>query len=127
VNWNSGGGEGINPNWFISDGEPGTHAPVFDTNSWFSYPKFVESGGPWRALDTQTIPAPHAVYQQILHSLETGESHPLDGGRTLTVQSVISAAYQSGLKQAPISFDGEEMPDKFPLQMPSTPTPEVPS
>jgi len=113
-------GDLTNPNWFIADGAPGTHAPVFDRQLWYTRPELTADGGPWRVLEIGVGDAcggEVAVYEQIAASLATGAPHPLDGQRSLTVQAVIMAGYQSGLTQRPVTLAEVEGLDQFPLRM----------
>ncbi|MCX6971055.1 MAG: Gfo/Idh/MocA family oxidoreductase [Verrucomicrobia bacterium] len=114
-------GDILAPNWFISDGQPGTHAAAFDPKLWFTYPQPVATGGLWREFDCgglNSINGATAAYEQIVASLATGAPHPLDGRRTLTVQNVITAGYQSGITRAPVAVEAVNALEKFPLTLP---------
>jgi predicted dehydrogenase len=111
-------GDSLKPNWYIADGEPGTHAPVFDRQRWFTHPELAAAGGPWRPLDIGTVDAcggEVAAYEQIAASLATGAPHPLDGQRSLTVQTVLMAGYQSGLMRQPVTLEEVKALEQFPL------------
>jgi predicted dehydrogenase len=110
----------LRPNWFVADGTAGTHAPVFDRQLWFTHPELASHGGPWRPLDIEIEDAcggEVAAYEQIAASLATGAPHPLDGQRTLTVQGVIMAGYQSGLAHQPVTLAEAAALDQFPLRL----------
>jgi hypothetical protein len=114
-------GDMVAPRWFLSDGRPGTHAAAFDPKRWFTHPQPAEGGGPWRELDTGGLRSSNgavAAYEQIAGSLATGSSHPLNGRRTLTVQAIITAGYQSGLSRAPVALDDVNAVERFPLTLP---------
>jgi len=114
-------GDILTPNWFISDGQPGTHAASFNPKLWFAHPQPVETGGLWRELDCgglNSINGAVAAYEQIVAALATGSPHPLDGRRTLTVQNIITAGYQSGLDRAPVALEAVNALEKFPLTLP---------
>ena len=113
-------GDILKPNWFVADGTPGTHAPVFDRQRWFTHPELASHGGPWRPLDigiTDACGGEVAAYEQIAASLATGAPHPLDGQRTLTVPGVIMAGYQSGLARQPVTLAEAAALEQFPLRL----------
>jgi predicted dehydrogenase len=114
-------GDILTPNWFVADGQPGTHAAAFDQDLWFTHPHPSEGGGLWRAFDYGGLNSNNgavAAYEQIVASLATGSPHPLDGRRTLAVQNVITAGYQSGLDRAPVALEAINALERFPLTLP---------
>ena len=113
-------GDQLKPNWFISDGKHGSHAPAFDRKLWFTHPQASEKGGPWRPLDTSgrdSDTGEVSAYEMIVESLKTGAPHPLDGRRTLQVQELITAGYQSGLVRGTVGLAETQKIDRFPLLM----------
>jgi UDP-N-acetyl-2-amino-2-deoxyglucuronate dehydrogenase len=111
-------GDRRTPNWFVADGQPGTHQLMFLKEGWFHAPVPVAHGGCWRPLadplpDSQLAGA--RVYQQLLVALADGSAHPLDGARTLDVQTVINAVYAAGNNRAPVTCDEARRLASFPL------------
>lgn len=114
-------GDTISPKWFISDGRPGTHAAAFDPKRWFTHPQPVETGGRWSVFDSDELSSNNgavAAYEQIVASLATGSPHPQDGRRTLAVQNIIIAGYQSGLDRAPVALESVNALTHLPLTLP---------
>ena len=125
--WRTGDG----PSWFISDGQPGTHAAQFDRHCWFTHPLPATDGGPWRLLDTGGVNTNHgaiSAYEKLVTCLTAGGNHPLAGRRTLQVQNIITAGYLSGMRRAPVPLAETETVNDFPLNheaAPSIPSPSV--
>ncbi|MGC9450216.1 MAG: Gfo/Idh/MocA family protein [Oceanipulchritudo sp.] len=110
-------GDKLAPNWFICDGGPGDRQVRVERDNWFPYPVATTQGGPWRALEG--IPERSAigeVYAALRDSLATGAEHPLSGSRTLPVQELITAAYLSGVRRAPVTLAEAGACERFPLE-----------
>ncbi len=109
-------GDRFRPNWFVSDGSEGDHIAAFDRENWMPRPLPVSEKGSWRAAPfAQEKSAPAAVFAAIEESLRTGAPHPLNGRRTLQVQTILCGAYFSALRERPVSWEEAAGLTAFPL------------
>lgn len=111
-------GDKLKPQWFINDGKPGNRQVRVAKEHWFAYPIPCSDGGPWRALEGMGPPrnAIVEVYAAVREALRAGAPHPLSAERTLPVQELITAAYLSGLRRAPVTLADAAACERFPLE-----------
>jgi len=108
-------GDHHEPPWVILDGHPGDHVFQFDRNRWFNRP--VPGNGPWRNAGVSGFAEGTGhIYDGIRQSLLHHSPHPLDGRRTLQVQEIITAVYQSATEGRPVRIDSRDPEAAFPLQ-----------
>lgn len=110
-------GDRLSPNWYILDGQPGTHQLEFCPTVWHTI-AIADAGGPWRPLDVRVLSSVEAevrIYEAIASCLRTGGTHLLDGRRTLQVQDIIAACYLSGVRRNTVTLEEASAIDHFPL------------
>lgn len=93
--WHPGGNS--QPALYLNDGQPGTHRAALEENGWFLMP-VPQEGGPWRCINPDAKNQnPMGLSLELLLKKLDGDPtpHPLNGRRTLKVQEIINAAYQS--------------------------------
>ena len=102
-------------NLFISDLKPGDHVPGMD--SWMYKPVPAEGAALWRAVE---LPADRKdgislSLEKLVHSLEAGAPHPMNGRVALRGFEVVMALYESARLRQRINFPLQQ--NRFPLEL----------
>jgi predicted dehydrogenase len=103
------------PHIFISDGQPGTHAAVFDPHDW-PYRAKPCPGGAWRVLEPAGDPLANLIagsYQRLAEVLERGGDHPMDAAVGLADLELVTAIYASAQRHEKLALAA--LPGRFPL------------
>lgn len=102
--WHPGGKS--QPALYVNDGKPGTHKAALQEDGWFFMPE-PQEGGPWRCINLDVLNInPMGISLDLLIKKLDGDPtpHPLNGRRSLKVQEIINAVYQSAQDQKAITL-----------------------
>jgi predicted dehydrogenase len=103
------------PHLFISDGQSGTHAAVFDLQD-YPYRAKPCPGGAWRVLEPAGDPQENLIersYRRLAEVIEHGGDHPMDGAVGLADLELVTAIYASAASRTRLTLAG--LPGRFPL------------
>ncbi len=103
------------PNLYISDLKAGDHAPGMD--SWMYKPVPAEAAALWRQVELSD-PGGDGIslsFEKMVHSLETGAPHPMNGRVALRGFEIVMALYESARLRQRINLPLNQ--DRFPLEL----------